>query len=325
MTNVLVYVELTQSGSVSGSAPGLLAAASKLGSPIAVVSTARPVGHEVLRALGNLGASQVVSAVNPGAESLHGAPALEALAAAVRETDPVAILINNSTDGREIAGRLAVRTGSAVLADVVDVRAENGIIATHSVFGGKYVVEADVDRGIPIITLRQGAVEAKAPTGEEAHAVSIQTSIDPRTAPLVEGFVPATATTRPALRTAEKVVSGGRGLGSKENFVLVEQLADALGAAVGASRAAVDAGYVPQTSQVGQTGVWVSPKLYVALGISGAIQHRAGMETSKTIVAINKDAEAPIFDVADFGIVGDVSSVVPRLIEALTAARAEKN
>lgn len=317
MTNVVVHVETPRSGGVSGSIGGLLAAAAKLGNPLALVSGSAPPSNEVITRLGVLGADRIVFAKTPDAETLHITPQVEALAAVVREFQPAAVLIANSADGREVAGRLAARVGTGVLADVVDVRKEDGqVVATHSVYGGKYAVDAVVE-GLPILTIRQGAIEAKAPADGAASLISIEVAANPRAAVVVESFVPASTSTRPELRTADKVVSGGLGLGSKGNFVLVEQLADALGAAVGASRAAVDAGYVPQTSQVGQTGVWVSPQLYVALGISGAIQHRAGMETSKTIVAINNDAEAAIFDVADFGIVGDVSVVVPQLLDAL--------
>lgn len=318
MTNVVVLVEIPRSGGVSGSIGGLLAAAAKLGDAVAVVSGSGLPDEEFVAFLGRLGADRVFFANTPDADTLHIAPQVDALAAVVREVQPTAVLIANSADGREVAGRLAARVGTGVLTDVVDVRRENGqIVATHSVYAGKYTVEAVVEGGLPILTVRQGAIEAQALGNDVASLVCIDVAADGRTAAVVESFVPASTTTRPELRTADKVVSGGLGLGSKGNFVLVEQLADALGAAVGASRAAVDAGYVPQTSQVGQTGVWVSPNLYVALGISGAIQHRAGMETSKTIVAINKDADAPIFDVADFGIVGDVSVVVPQLIDAL--------
>jgi electron transfer flavoprotein alpha subunit len=323
MSDVLVLVEVPRAGSIRGSVGGLLTAAAKLGSPIALVCGLEVSSDDVVEYLGSLGAERVLFATSSQADDLQGALPVEALTTAVKELAPDAVLISNSPDGREIAGRLSVRVGAGVLADVVDVQRVDGqVVATHSVYGGKYTVEAAVENGLSVLTLRQGAVEAKVAGPSNATSGAIEVSVDPRTAAVIDSYSPASASERPELRTADKVVSGGRGLGSKNNFVLVEQLADALGAAVGASRAAVDAGYVPQTSQVGQTGVWVSPKLYVALGISGAIQHRAGMETSKTIIAINKDSDAPIFDVADFGIVGDVSVVVPQLISALESRSA---
>lgn len=320
MSNVLVLIEISHRGGIAASARGLLAAAATLGSPVAVVVSPAPLEHDDVARLGELGAARIYSAVTAAAGTVLVAPAVDALSGAVDAYGPAAVLTANSADGREAAARLAVRVGGSVLADVVQVRSDNGtVVAQHSVFGGAYTVESVVEGGLPILTIRQGAIEGQAPAATaELQPVSLEAGTEG--AAVIDQFNDdAAVSARPELRTATTVVSGGRGLGSSENFELVEQLADTLGAAVGASRAAVDAGYIAQTAQVGQTGVSVSPQLYIALGISGAIQHRAGMQTAKTIVAINKDEDAPIFEVADFGIVGDIFTVVPKLIEAVKA------
>ncbi|GAB2726593.1 electron transfer flavoprotein subunit alpha/FixB family protein [Arthrobacter bambusae] len=320
MSNVLALIEVSHRGEIAASARGLLAAAATLGSPVAVVVSPAPLADDDVARLGELGAARIYSAVTAVAGTVLVAPAVDALSGAVDAYGPAAVLTANSVDGREAAARLAVRVGGSVLADVVQVRGDNGtVVAQHSVFGGAYTVESVVEGGLPILTIRQGAIEGEAPAvtaGVDIVSLEVRTE----GAAVIDRFNDDVAVSvRPELRSAATVVSGGRGLGSSENFVLVEQLADTLGAAIGASRAAVDAGYVSQTAQVGQTGVSVSPQLYIALGISGAIQHRAGMQTAKTIVAINKDEDAPIFEVADFGIVGDIFTVVPKLIEAVKA------
>lgn len=321
MPNIVVFIELTHTAQIPVTAPGLLALAARLGTPIAVSVSQTPLADEQIALLGAQGAASVYATHSGDAQATLNSYPVDALEQAISAHQPAAVLIPASVDGREIAGRLAVRTGGGVLADVIDAHTTDGTItATHSVFGGHYTVGAAVPNALPILTLRAGAIDEMAPAQNatvEHHQLVANTAR--RSAGIDAQSDAPQNLNRPELRGAATVVSGGRGLGSAQNFVLVEQLADALGGAVGASRAAVDAGYIDHTAQVGQTGVSVSPQLYVALGISGAIQHRAGMQTAKTIIAINKDEDAPIFEIADLGIVGDVFSVVPQVIELLKA------
>ena len=317
MAEVLVLVEHSE-GAVKKVTTELLTAARALGEPSAVVvggpGTAAPLVEDLKAA----GAAKIYVAESDDAENYLITPFVDVLANLVESAGPAAVLLPATADGKEIAGRLAARIGSGVLSDVVDVKADG--TAIHSIFGGAFTVEAKVNAEVPVITVRPGAIDA-APSPAAGEQVSVEVPAPAAGATRITSRQPAVAGDRPELAEAAIVVAGGRGVGSADKFVVVEELADSMGGAVGASRAAVDSGYYPGQFQVGQTGKTVSPQLYIALGISGAIQHRAGMQTSKTIVAVNKDEEAPIFEISDYGVVGDLFSVTPQLTEAVKARK----
>lgn len=311
MAEVLVLVDHID-GENKKSTFELLTAARALGEPAAVVVGPAGTAGKLAEGLKANGAAKIYVAETDTAEFLS--PQVEVLAALVAAKEPAAVLLTATADGKEIGGRLAARTGSALLGDVVAVSAQG---VTHSVFGGAFIVEAESRTPHPVITVRPGAIEVEPVEGAGAEEAVEVPAASVRAATVVSRE-PVTVGDRPDLSEASVIVSGGRGVGSAEQFAVVEALADSLGAAVGASRAAVDSGYYPHQFQVGQTGKTVSPQLYIALGISGAIQHRAGMQTSKTIIAVNKDPEAPIFEIADYGIVGDLFKVAPQLQEEIT-------
>ncbi|MGH3438809.1 MAG: electron transfer flavoprotein subunit alpha/FixB family protein, partial [Sciscionella sp.] len=293
MSEVLVLVDEVD-GEVKKVTGELLTAARRIGEPSAVVVGAPGTAAKAKDALAKFGAAKVYVAESEEAASYLITPEVDALAMLVEQASPAAVLVAASARGKEIAGRLAARVGSGLLVDATDI-ADDGSV-TQSIFGGAFVVKAKSSKGVPVISIRPGAVDAEPTDGAAAEQPVQLPAIDAAKAAKITGSEPLVGGDRPDLTEADVVVSGGRGVGSAEKFEVVEKLADALGAAVGASRAAVDSGYYPQQFQVGQTGKTVSPQLYVALGISGAIQHRAGMQTSKTIIAVNKDAEAPIFE-----------------------------
>ncbi|MCW0215192.1 MAG: electron transfer flavoprotein subunit alpha/FixB family protein [Pseudonocardia sp.] len=307
MAEVLVLVDHVD-GENKKSTFELLTAARALGEPSAVVVGPAGTAGKLAEGLRAHGAAKIYVAESDSADFLT--PQVSVLASLVASKEPAAVLIGVSADGKEIAGRLAVKTDSALLGDVVAVG--EGPSTTHSVFGGAFVAEAKANTAHPVITLRPGSVEVENSDGAGAEE-SVEVPAASGRSAQVQSREPVTQGDRPDLTEASVIVSGGRGVGSADDFTVVEALADSLGAAVGASRAAVDSGYYPHQFQVGQTGKTVSPQLYIALGISGAIQHRAGMQTSKTIIAVNKDTEAPIFEIADFGVVGDLFKVAPQL------------
>jgi len=313
MSEILVVVDHAE-GAVKKPTYEMLTLAARLGEPSAVFIGPKDKNAEVAEAVAKYGAGKVYVIDDEPLKGYLVAPKAEALQQVMEKASPGAVLIASSAEGKEIAGRLAIKTGSGLITDAVDVEADGDTpVTTQSVFAGSYTVKAKVTTGTPIITVKpNSAAPAEASGDGTVEEVSVTISDAAKGAQIVASQ-PRKATGRPELTEAAIVVSGGRGTGGK--FEPVEDLADALGAAVGASRAAVDSGWKPHSYQIGQTGKTVSPQLYIAAGISGAIQHRAGMQTSKTIVAVNKDDEAPIFELVDFGVVGDLHTVLPAVTE----------
>lgn len=317
MSDVLVLVD-HHDGQVHPVTGQLLTAARRIGTPVAVffgsdVDTVRPQ-------LARVGAERVYVVDAPEVATGFVAPLSEALAQIARDTDPAAILLANSTSRKEIAARLSIKLSAGLVTDAVDIRpGEDGPVITKPALSGEWTVDAVVTHGIPIVTLKAGAVRAE-PVEGAAEPVHVTITFSARaTAARIVDRTPRPEDERPSLTEARIVVAGGRG--THGNFAVVEDFADAVGAAVGASRAAVDAGWYPHSAQIGQTGKQVSPMVYIAAGISGAVQHRAGMRTAGVVIAINSDDQAPILDFADLGIVGDLSTVLPQASAAIRAAR----
>ena len=317
MSEVLVVVDHAD-GEVKKPTYELLTIARRLGEPVAVFFGSPDKGDAVAEKVKRYGAAKVYVVDDAQIKGFLVAPKAEALQQLAERVQPAAVLLPSTFENKEVAGRLAIKLGSGIITDAVDVEAGDGgaPVTTQSVFAGSYTVRAKVTQGTPIITVKPNAAAPEEADGAGTVESFTATISDAARGAQVVASQPRQSTGRPELTEAAIVVSGGRGTGG--DFAPIEGFADSLGAAVGASRAAVDSGWMPHNYQVGQTGKTVSPQLYVASGISGAIQHRAGMQTSKTIVAVNKDPEAPIFELVDFGVVGDLHAVLPAATEKVT-------
>ena len=316
MSTVLILADFSGDKATKTTAE-LATAGARIGDVSAVVLAPSGKGSALASTV-NQGPISTAIVIESNDFSAHGvAAAADALAALVKEKSPAAVLIASHAFGKEVAARVAVLTESGIITDAVDVASD--ATATQLVFGGSTTVHSRVSQGFPIITVRPNSIDADLTPSSPAVENATAAISDAAKKATISSSQPPVKGGRPELTEANIVVSGGRG--TDGNFSAVEAFADTLGAAVGASRAATDAGWYPHSHQVGQTGKTVSPQLYVACGISGAIQHRAGMQTSKTIVVVNKDPEAPLFDIADFGVVGDLFNVLPQATAAVASKK----
>jgi len=318
VSNVLIYAEhahgkLPKATAVAVTAGKKLAAIGGGQAILAVLGTG--VG-EVAQAAANLGADKVVVIDNPQLSYHLADITAAALAATAETTGSHTIVFAATSKGRDVAPRLAAMIDASIASDIIDVNADGTVV--RPMWAGSVLATVELTAAKKVVSVRVTAFEASSGAGAPIENLSVSFATPAKA--MKFGSLEETKSDRPVLTEAARVVAGGRGLKSAENFTnVIEPLCDALGAAMGASRAAVDAGYVPNDLQVGQTGKVVAPTLYIAVGISGAIQHLAGMKDSKVIVAINKDAEAPVFQVSDFGLVADLFQAVPEMTEKIKA------
>lgn len=314
---MLVYAELSE-GKLASTSLELMAKARELGDVYAVALGGGAKAAAAM--LGKHGAKVVHVSEDAAFDEYIAEPAADAVAALYEKEKPDAILFGSTPDSREVAGRLAARLGVGLISNASDIDAEDGgFVARVPYFGGAKVASMKANGKPAIVLIRPKSFEASETGGSaEIKELDVTVADSSKRAHITERVVEASEKVK--LEDARIVISGGRGMGGPQNFPLLEDLAGALGGAVGASRAVVDAGWVPYSMQVGQTGKSVRPGVYIAVGISGAMQHTVGMKTSKVIIAINKDAEAPIMKMADLGVVGDALKIVP----ALTAAVKKK-
>ena len=317
-SSVLVYLDTVSEGGLRKAQTELVAAGRVLGTVSAAV--AGQPSEELVRALGEHGVETVYATGESDLSSHLVSPKAAWLAAVVAADQPSAVVLDNSFEGKEIAARLGVKLNAGVITDIVALEPDG--TAHKSVLAGSYEVRAKATSATAVFTVKAGAGEgAPAPSAAAAAVKTIEVPAD-----AFEGAARVTSRTerpktgRPDLTEASIVVAGGRG--TDGDFGPIEELADVLGAAVGASRAATDAGWISHDFQVGQTGKTVSPQLYISAGISGAIQQKAGMQTAKVIVAVNSDPESPVFEIADFGVVGDLFKVLPQAAEEIKRRRA---
>jgi electron transfer flavoprotein alpha subunit len=318
MSNRILAVLEQREGALKRSAFETVNLAAKLSQELNLDTEAVVVGNEIsnLNEIPKYGINKIVHLKNDQFEKYSSSGYTDAISSYVTEVDADYFLLSNTSFGKDLAPRLAVKLNAGVLIDCIKLDSSSGeLIATRPVYGGKALLEAKLKSVKKVITIRPNVFKAQVSDNSAEAEVTVRDISDPNLNTKVIEFKKAEG--KLDVAEADIIVSGGRGMKGPENFNLIEELADALGAAVGASRAVVDAGWRPHREQVGQTGKTVSPTLYVACGISGAIQHLAGMSSSKYIVAINKDKDAPIFNLADYGISGDIFEILPALTEEI--------